>query len=71
MKRTVNFDSSNLTIYTSIGCACKAHAASGSEKINIDFMCEIVNFGSPNLIILKKNLRIQQNITIFSQYFHF
>ena len=29
-------------------------AASSSEKINIDFVCEIVNFVSPNLIILKK-----------------
>ena len=39
---------------TSIGWTCKARAASSSEKINIDFVCEIVNFGSPNLIILKK-----------------
>ena len=39
---------------TSIGCTSKALAASSSEKINIDFVCEIVNFGSPNLIILKK-----------------
>ena len=41
-------------IYTSIGCMCKARAAYSSEKININFVCEIMNFGSPNLIILKK-----------------
>ena len=39
---------------TSTGYTCKARAASSSEKINIDFVCEIVNFGSLNLIILKK-----------------
>ena len=33
---------------------CKARAAPSSEKINIDFVCETVNFCSPNLIILKK-----------------
>ena len=43
-----------LYIYTSIGCTCKARATSSSEKINIDFVCEIMNFGSPNLIILEK-----------------
>ena len=43
-----------LFIFTSIGCTCKAHAAPSCEKINIDFVCETVNFGSPNLIILKK-----------------
>ena len=39
-----------------------------SEKINIDFVCETVNFYSLNLIILKKKsgIRIQQNITISS-----
>ena len=31
-----------------------ARAAPSSEKINIDFVCEIVNFDSPNLTILKK-----------------
>ena len=29
-------------------------AVSGSEKINIDFVCKIVNFGLLNFIILKK-----------------
>ena len=29
-------------------------AVSSSEKINIDFVCKIVNFGSLNFIILKK-----------------
>ena len=29
-------------------------AAPNSEKINIDFVCETVNFGSLNLTILKK-----------------
>ena len=38
-----------LFIYTSIGSTC----TSSIEKINIDFEYEIVNFGSPNLIILK------------------
>ena len=33
---------------------CKARAAPSSEKINIDFVCETVNFCSPNLILLKK-----------------
>ena len=37
-------------IYT---LALAAHASS-SEKINIDFAYEILNFGSSNLIILKK-----------------
>ena len=31
-----------------------ARAAPSSEKINIDFVYETVNFGSPNLTILKK-----------------
>ena len=33
------------------------YTASNSEKINIDFVCKIVNFGSPNLIILKKKFK--------------
>ena len=28
-----------------------ARVVPSSEKINIDFVCEIVNFSSPNLII--------------------
>ena len=32
-------------------------AAPSSEKININFVCEIVNFDSPNLIILKKKFK--------------
>ena len=31
--------------------------ASSSEKINIDFVCEVVNFGSSNLIILKRKFK--------------
>ena len=31
-----------------------AARASNNEKISIDFMYEIMNFNSPNLIILKK-----------------
>ena len=48
-----------------------ARAASSTEKININFVCEIVNFGSLNLIILKKKSKNTTNITIFSQYLHF
>ena len=48
-----------------------ARAASSSEKINIDFVCEIVNFGSLNLIILKKKSNNTKKIIIFSQYLHF
>ena len=66
-----NFDSIYFSLpffkITSIGCTCKACAASSSEKINIDFVCEIVNFGSPNLIILKKKVKEYNKI---SQYFH-
>ena len=53
-----------LFIYTSIGSTC----TSSIEKINIDFEYEIVNFGSPNLIILKKkskNTIKYHNIFIF------
>ena len=53
-------------IVTSIGCTCKARAASSGEKINIDFVCEIMNFGSPNLIILKKK---SKNITKYHNIF--
>ena len=31
-----------------------ARVVPSSEKINIDFVCETMNFGSPNLTILKK-----------------
>ena len=37
-----------------------------SEKINIDFVCETVNFGSPNLTILKKKFK---NTTKFHNIF--
>ena len=37
-----------------------------SEKININFVSEIVNFGSPNLIILKKKFK---NITKYHNIF--
>ena len=47
-------------------CTWKAHAASDSEKINIDFVCEIVNFGTPNLIILKKNENTTKYHNIFT-----
>ena len=43
--------------HISIGCTCKACVASNNEKINIDFVCEIVNFDLPNLIILKKKYK--------------
>ena len=49
-------------INTSIGCTCKARAISSSEKININFVCEIVNFDSPNLIILdRKSTRLNSS----------
>ena len=49
-----------------------AARASNNEKISTDFVYEIMNFDSPNLIILKKkSLRIQQNIIIFLQNLHF
>ena len=63
-----------LFIYTSIGCMCKARAASSIEKINIDFEYEIVNFGLPNLIILKKkskNTIKYHNIFIFRIWIDF
>ena len=44
-------------LYASIGCTCKARAVSTSKKINIDFVDEIVNFDSLNLIILKKKFK--------------
>ena len=53
-----------------------AARASNNEKISIDFMYEIMNFNSPNLIILKKkskNTTKYHNIftiSSFSQYFH-
>ena len=34
----------------------KARAASSSEKINIDFVCEIVNFGSLKFDYIKKEV---------------
>ena len=58
-------------LYASIGCTCKAHAVSTSEKINIDFVGKIVNFGSLNLIILKKkskNTTKYHNIFIISSF---
>ena len=62
-------------IVTSIGCTCKARAASSGEKINIDFVCEIMNFGSPNLIILKKkkskNTTKYHNIFTISSFLGF
>ena len=51
--------------------ALAARAASSSKKINIDFVCEIVNFGSPNLIILKnksKNTTKYHNIFTISSF---
>ena len=33
-------------------------------------VCETVNFGSPNLTILKKKSKNTKNITTFSQYLH-
>ena len=47
----------NISYITSVGCTCKARAAPSSEKINTNFVCEIVNFGSLNLIILKKKFK--------------
>ena len=48
-----------MKICTSIGCSCKARAASSSEKVNIDFVCEIVNFDSTQFDYIKKrSLRI-------------
>ena len=41
------------------------------EKININFVCEIVNFDSPNLIILKnmfKNTTKYHNIFTISSF---
>ena len=61
-------------INTSIGCTCKARAISNSEKININFVCEIVNFGSLNLIILKKkskNTKKYHNIFTISSFLGF
>ena len=40
--------------------------AASSEKINIDFVCEIMNFGSLNLIILNKK---SKNITKYHNIF--
>ena len=49
-----------MKICTSIGCTCKARAASSSEKVNIDFVCEIVNFDSIQFDYIKKrSLRIR------------
>ena len=59
-----------LFIYTSIGSTC----TSSIEKINRDFEYEIVNFGSPNLIILKKkskNTIKYHNIFIFRIWIDF
>ena len=52
-------------IYTSVG------VQPNSEKINIDFVYEIVNFSSPNLVILKKkskNTTKYHNIFIISSF---
>ena len=59
-----------LFICTSVGWTCKACAAP-SEKININFVCKIVNFSSPNLIILKrkfKNTTKYHNIFTISSF---
>ena len=54
-----------LFICTSIGCTCKARAAPVVRKL-IYIVCETVNFGSPNLTILKKKFK---NTTKFHNIF--
>ena len=44
------------------------HMLPSSERININFVCEIVIFYSPNLIILKKK---SKNITKYHNIFIF
>ena len=65
IKNNPNYIYIYIYIYTSVG------VQPNSEKINIDFGYEIVNFSSPNLVILKKkskNTTKYHNIFIISSF---